>query len=134
TSLETSDRHQAQRLLHAKNEAALQPMLNLQIARAYLFATDATIATRTWRDAIIALTDTKFGTNKHRWTTAQKDKAFTALWSRPIIETKGEELLAALRAGSVSTNTHLRRLHNFVIDMNWLPWPLVPKRQWPAIR
>lgn len=134
TSLETSDRHQAKRLLHAKNEAALQPMLNLQIARAYLFATDATIATRTWRDAIIALTETKFGTNKHRWTTAQKDKAFTALWSRPIIETKGEELLAALRAGSVSTNTHLRRLHNFVIDMNWLPWPLIPKRQWPAIR
>ena len=53
TSLETSDRHQAKRLLYAKNEAALQPMLNLQIA---LFATDATITTRTWRDAIVALT------------------------------------------------------------------------------
>ncbi|MFZ5494915.1 MAG: hypothetical protein ACOZE5_06200 [Verrucomicrobiota bacterium] len=101
-------------------------MLNLQLAKVYLLGSDSAIAKRTWWDAILALTETKFGTNKDRW--------FTALWSRPIIETKGEELLAALRAGSVSTNNHLRRLHNFCVDMNWLPWPLIPKRQWPAIR
>ncbi|HUD48315.1 MAG TPA: tyrosine-type recombinase/integrase, partial [Candidatus Baltobacteraceae bacterium] len=35
--------------------------------------------------------------------------------------------------GTVSTNVYLRRLHNFCVDMNWLPWPLVPKRQWPAV-
>jgi len=29
--------------------------------------------------------------------------------------------------GTVSTNVYLRRLHNFCVDMNWLPWPLVPK-------
>jgi integrase len=35
--------------------------------------------------------------------------------------------------GTVSTNVYLQRLHNFCVDMNWLPWPLVPKRQWPAV-
>ena len=134
TSLKTADRHEAARILNAKNEAAIQPMLNLQIARAYLFGSDDHIAKRTWRDAILALTETKLGSNKERWQRAQKEKAFAPLWSRPLVETKGEELLAVLRKGGVSTNQHLRRLHNFRVDMNWLPWPLVPKRQWPAIR
>jgi integrase len=35
--------------------------------------------------------------------------------------------------GTVSTNVYLRRLHNFCVDMNWLAWPLIPKRQWPAV-
>ena len=37
-------------------------------------------------------------------------------------------------ADTVSTNVFLRRLHNFCVDMNWLPWPLIPKRQWPAVK
>ncbi len=134
TSLKTADRHEAARILNAKNEAAIQPMLNLQIARAYLFGSEDNIAKRTWRDAIVALTETKLGSNKERWQRAQKEKAFVPLWSRPLVETKGEELLIVLRKGGVSTNQHLRRLHNFCVDMNWLPWPLIPKRQWPAVR
>ena len=51
-----------------------------------------------------------------------------------IIETPGELLLKVLQTGTVSTNVFLRRLHNFCVDMNWLPWPLIPKRQWPAVR
>ncbi|MGH2508536.1 MAG: tyrosine-type recombinase/integrase, partial [Ktedonobacteraceae bacterium] len=51
-----------------------------------------------------------------------------------ITETQGELLLRVMEAGTVSTNIYLRRLHNFCVDMNWLPWPLIPKRQWPAIR
>src|SRR5581483_4838792 len=35
--------------------------------------------------------------------------------------------------GTVSTNVFLRRVHNFALDMGWLPWPVVVKRQWPAI-
>jgi hypothetical protein len=51
-----------------------------------------------------------------------------------IIETSGEVLLKVLHAGKVSTNVYLRRLHNFCVDMNWLPWPIIPKRQWPAVK
>ena len=25
------------------------------------------------------------------------------------------------------------RLHNFALDMNWLPWPIVPRKRWPQI-
>lgn len=46
-SLRTSDRMTATRLLHAKNEAAKQPAINLQIAKAYLAATDESFVTRT---------------------------------------------------------------------------------------
>src|SRR5277367_3070533 len=45
-SLHTNDRAKATRLLHAKNEAGELPAINLQIARAYLAATDPQIATR----------------------------------------------------------------------------------------
>jgi len=51
-----------------------------------------------------------------------------------IIETQAEHFLRTLRAGTVSTNVHLRKLHNFCLDMNWLPWPVIPKRQWPEIQ
>lgn len=49
TSLKTSDKYEAQRFLNARNEAALQPMLSLQIVRAYLFGSSDQIATRTWK-------------------------------------------------------------------------------------
>jgi len=44
-SLGTSDRAEAWRLLHARNEAEQQPAVNLQIARAYLAASDPQVAT-----------------------------------------------------------------------------------------
>ena len=28
----------------------------------------------------------------------------------------------------------LRRIHNFALDMNWLPRSIIPKRQWPAVQ
>ena len=45
-SLRTKDEGEALALLNAKNESFRQPVLNLQIARAYLTATDPAIAQR----------------------------------------------------------------------------------------
>ena len=109
-------------------------MLNLHIAKAYLAGTDNGITTRTWQHAIESLINMKAGANQERWRTAAKDKALAPLLPQVIIETQGELLLKVLQMGTVSTNVYLRRLHNFCVDMNWLPWPLVPKRQWPAVR
>jgi integrase len=134
TSLHTSDKDAARQIVAAKNQAERQPILNLQIAKAYLAGTDNGITTRTWRDAIESLTASKGGANRERWQRAAKDKAFTPLLPKVIIETRGEVLLTVLQSGTVSTNVYLRRLHNFCLDMNWLPWPLVPKRQWPPVR
>src|SRR5215472_80350 len=133
TSLHTSDEEEARQIVEARNQSERQPVLNLQIAKAYLAGTNG-ITTRTWQNAIEALTNTKQRANQQRWRTAAKDRAFVPLLPRVIIETPAELLLQVLRAGTVSTNVFLRRLHNFCVDMNWLPWPLIPKRQWPAVR
>ena len=133
-SLRTTDADSAQQMVLAKNQAERQPALNLQIAKAYLAGKDNSIATRTWQHALDELIATKQGANQHRWMTAAKDKALKPLLPGVIIETQGEAILSALRNGTVSTNVFLRRLHNFCVDMNWLPWPLVPKRQWPVVR
>ena len=133
TSLGTTNADDAQQLIEARNNAERQPILNRQIAKAYLAGSDSGLKTRTWQQAIEALTNMKKGANQHRWKTAAKDKAFATLLPQVIIETQGETLLKVLQMGTVSTNVYLRRLHNFCVDMNWLPWPLVPKRQWPPV-
>ena len=133
-SLHTKNRADAVSVLNARNESTRQPQLNLQIAKAYLSGTDSSVNTRTWQSAIESLTNSKSGANQHRWRIAARDKAFAPLLPRVIIETPGELLLNVIQAGTVSTNVYLRRLHNFCVDMNWLPWPLVPKRQWPAVK
>lgn len=133
TSLGTADKDTARQIVEAKNQAERQPVLNLQIAKAYLAGADNGVATRTWQIALDALISTKQGANQQRWRTAAKDRALLPLLGRVILETPGELLLAVLKAGKVSTNVYLRRLHNFCVDMNWLAWPLIPKRQWPAV-
>ena len=133
-SLETDDEYTALRLLHAKNEAQQQPIINRQIARAYLAAGDPEIAKRTWQTAMDEIVKTKTDDTRHRWETAIKDKAFDWIRNRVILETHADLFLRVLEEGTVATNVFLRRLHNFALDVNWLPWPVVPKRQWPAVR
>jgi len=133
TSLHTSDKDEALQIILAKNQAQRQPVLNLQIAKAYLAGTDSGVSTRTWQQAFEALIASKRGGNQIRWQTAAKDKAFDLIRHRVIIETQGETLLKVIRQGTVSTNIYLRRLHNFCLDMDWLLKPVIPKRQWPKI-
>lgn len=47
TSLHTSDEEEARQIVEARNQAERQPVLNLQIAKAYLSGTDNGIASRT---------------------------------------------------------------------------------------
>src|SRR5665213_4635686 len=48
-SLRTKDECEARTLLHSRNEAFRQPILNLQMARTYLSANDPEIAMRPWQ-------------------------------------------------------------------------------------
>jgi integrase len=133
-SLFTKDEAEALTLLHSKNEAHRQPVLNLQIARTYLTATDPEVAKRTWQTAMDELTKTKTDNTHARHIVAMKDKAFDLIRNHPIIETQSAHFLKVLEAGTVSTNVYLRRIHNFALDMNWLPWSVLPKRQWPKVK
>ncbi len=51
-SLKTKDATAARRILHAKNEAARSPMLNVAMAKVYLSARDPKMLERTWQDAM----------------------------------------------------------------------------------
>lgn len=133
-SLSIGDPHVAARLLHAKNEAHETPLINRHIARAYLAAGDPEIANRTWQAAMEAHVRTKKGQSRHRWETAIKDPAFDLIRTVLIFETQPDHFLRVLDRGTVATNVFLRRLHNFAVDLGWLPWPVIPKRQWPAVR
>jgi hypothetical protein len=132
-SLHTSDRATAVRLFHSRQEAEQQPAVNLQIARAYLAASDPQITTRNWQFVMDELVKLKKDQTQHRWQTAIRDKAFDSLWHQPLLETRPEHFLRVLEAGKVSTNVYLRRIHNFALDMTWLPWPVLPKKRWPAV-
>ena len=133
-SLQTGDKETALRLLHARNEAEHQPAVNLQIARAYLVASDPSIATRTWQFVMDEMAKLKEGPTLVRWDRATRDKAFDVIRSLPVLETRPEHFIRALEMGTVSTNVFLRRLHNFALDMTWLPWPVIVKRQWPTVK
>ena len=105
TSLHTADKDSAEQILQAKNQAERQPLLNLQIAKAYLAGTDTGVQTRTWRDAIDALAAMKQGANQLRWKRVLSDQAFTPLWPKVIVETNAELLL---RPRSISPATFTR--------------------------
>jgi hypothetical protein len=132
-SLHTSDRATAVRLFHSRQEAEQQPAVNLQIARAYLAASDPQIATRNWQFVMDELVKLKKDQTQHRWQTAIRDKAFDSIRHQPLLETRPEHFLRVLEAGKVSTNVYLRRIHNFALDMTWLPWPVLAKKRWPAV-
>ena len=131
--MKTRDEAEALTLLHSKNEAFRQPGLNLQIARAYLSATDGNAAKRTWQTPMDEMTATKTGETKVRYERAMRDEALDAIRNLPILETHAEHFLKVLRDGTVCTNVYLRRIHNFALDMDWLPKIILPKKQWPKI-
>ena len=127
---------EATRLLMAMNEAGKQPAMNLSLARVYLRHSDPMVSVRTWQNVLDEIIGIKTGPTQARWKSAAKDKAFELelIRNRTLIETPGEHLLAVLRTGTVSTNAFLRKIHNFALDMNWLPATVIPRRQWAATR
>jgi hypothetical protein len=133
-SLRTKDENEANTLLNAKNEAFRQPNMNLQIAQVYLRHGDPSVATRTWQYVMEQIISTKTGNTRERWQYAIQDKAFDSIRRRNLVETTGEHFMEVLKEGSVSTNVYLRRTHNYAMGMHWLPWPVLPKLHWPAVK
>ena len=65
----------------------------------------------------------KQGNTHEGWSRAIQDSAFNPIREMVLLETHAHHFLKVLEQGSVSTNGYLRRLHNFAVDMNWIPWP-----------
>ncbi|MDB6035309.1 MAG: Phage integrase family protein [Verrucomicrobiales bacterium] len=132
-SLKTKDPQEAEQLIQARNEALRQPAINFQIAKAYLSAADPLMNQRTWQTVFDEIIGLKHGSTRDRWFRASREQPFVPLLSRKLVETRAEHLLSVLRSGSVSANVHLRKLHNFCVDMNWVPGSIIPKKQWPPV-
>lgn len=133
-SLKTRDKQQAFRLVAAKNEADASPGFSMHLARVYWQAGDPQAATRTWQQVMDEIPKLKQGSTKVRWLSAIKNEAFDPLRKLVVLETRPEHFLGILEGCKVSTNSYLRRLHCFAMDMNWLPWPVLPRKRWPVIR
>ena len=131
SSLKTSDRQEAERLLTARNESEGQPHLNLQLARVYLNATDPKLATRTWQEVMEHIVARKLGETRRRWEVAIKDANFDCIRDLRVVDTRPEQFDRALADGKVSTNVYLRRLHNHALGMEWLLKSVIPRLQWP---
>lgn len=133
TSLKTKNRAEAERLVLHKNEALRHPLLNRKIGMAYLAGTDTAMTKRTWQDVMEGIIKDKQGPTLRRWRVAIRDKAFSLIRHRVVIETLPEELLMVLRIGKVSTNVYMRRLQNHCVGMGWLPVPILPRKLFPKI-
>ena len=132
-SLRTLREADADCIVQAKNESLRQPQINIQIAKAYLVAGDPAFASRTWQLVMDEAGRPKNGVTKERWGRAMRETPFDLIRNLPLIETRPENFLKALSTGTVSTIIFLRRLHNFALDLGWLPTPILPKKQWPKI-
>jgi len=133
TTLKTKDKDEAFRLVAAKNETEKAPAFSLHLARVYWRAGDPAAAKRTWQEVMDEIPKLKTGETRRRWETAVKDKSFDCIRDLVLLETQAEHFLKVLESGCVSTNVYLRRIHNFALDMDWLPWPVLPKKRWPAV-
>lgn len=131
SSLKTANPQEAQRLLHASNDAAIQPQFNVALARVYLNGADPKLATRTWQEVMEHIASRKTAATKHRWETAIKDANFDCIRNLPVAETRPEHFDKALRDGKVSTNVYLRRIHNHALGMEWLLKSVIPRLLWP---
>jgi integrase len=134
TTLKTRNKEEAHRLVAAKNETEEAPAFSLHLARVYWKAGDPAAAKRTWQDVMDEIPKLRTGETKDRWLRAIKDHALDSIRHLVLLETKAEHFLKVLEHGCVSTNIYLRRIHNFAMDMNWLPWPVLPKKRWPVIK
>jgi integrase len=132
-SLRTSNEKEAEQLRHAKNEAMRDRALSLALGRAYLGAHDPNTAKRTWGDVMAEMSTHGEQTTQDRCQRAMRSKPFDRIRHQQLVETTAKDLLDVLRSGTSSTNHFLRRLHNLAIDLDWLPWVVLPPKLWPKI-
>jgi len=133
SSLRTRSPSEASQLLQSKNQAAQSPLLNRELGRIYLSASDPALVQRTWAAVMREFASHGRPSTRIRYERAMRDPALKRIRHRAILETTSDDLLAVLRGGSSSTNHYLRRLHNLAIGLGWLNWPILPPRLWPKV-
>jgi hypothetical protein len=133
-TLRTTDKREAAQLLNAMNESHRQPIINLNLARAYLAAHDPKMAQRTWQAVMDEMAAHGIPTTQERCARGFRSKAYDPIRNKPLVQTTGADLLAIIHTNGNCVAHYLRRLHNLAVDLGWLPWPVLAKRAWPKMR
>lgn len=133
-SLRTKDRVEAEKLLHAKNEAYRVPSINLKMAQAYLVVHNPKMLTRTWTDVMEQMCRRGKPSSQLRCRRVFRSDHFDSIRDKVLVQTTADDLLTILNTSGNSISHYLRRLHNFALDLHWLPWPALPKAGWPRIK
>jgi integrase len=131
TSLKTKDESEAVTILNARNESFRQPRLNVQIARAYLTASDPAMSNRTWQVVMDQMSTHGKPNTQIRCARAMQSKAYDSLRHKALLETQAEDLLKLLKNAKVSELHYLRRLHNLAQGLGWLAMPVLAPKLWP---
>jgi hypothetical protein len=93
TSLLTSNEDEARQLVEAKNNSHRQPTLNLQLARAYLTATDPAYMNRTWQNVMDEIQTHGKESTQIRYRRGMKARAFDSIRHKKLLETTAEDFL-----------------------------------------
>lgn len=132
-SLRTACEITATRLLAAKNEAAWQPALNLELAKTYLAAHDPEMLTRNWSVAMAEMATHGITSTRDRCQRAFNSPAYDSIRDKPIVNTTAQDILLILHKNGNCVAHYLRRLHNLALDLGWLIRPVLSKRGWPKV-
>src|ERR1035437_6785809 len=130
-SLRTRDETEALQLINARNEAHRQPVLNLQLARAYMTASDPAFVERTWQTVMAQLQARGQESSRARYASVFKSPSFDGLRNKRLMETTADDFLAVFKDGKVSIVYFLKRLHNFALSLGWIALPVVAPYLWP---
>lgn len=133
SSLRTRDETEAVTLLNAKNESFRQPVLNLQLARAYLTASDPAFMQRTWQTVMEQIQMQGRDSTRSRYVRAVSSSAFDSIRQKKLLETNADDFLTVLKSKQMSVGHFLRRLHNLALALGWLPVPVLPPKFWPKL-
>ena len=130
-SLRTRDESEALKLIHARNEAHRQPVLNLHLARAYLTASDPAFVERTWLTVMEQLQTRGKASSRERYATVFKSTRYDGLRNKKLLETTADDFFAVFKMGKPSIINFLKRLHNFALNLGWMAIPIVAPYLWP---
>ena len=89
---------------HGWNQAERRPLLDLQIAKAFLAGVDSDFVGRTWSEVKAVFLNTTAGKKSLRPGRAIADKAYDSIRDVSLIETQLKYLLGVLETDLASTN------------------------------
>lgn len=134
TSLHTSDRGEAERLIAARNEAASKNALTLAVGQVYLSAIDPALLTRTWSDVMKIMVQRGGLETQKRTRRALEHRAFEPLRNKVIHETSSGDFLGVLDDKQHSTLHYLKMLQSLAVNLGWLAGrTILPKLCWPKL-